>query len=191
MHRARTKQDDVPMTQPGFWRQLQARLREGLPTPHQLAGHRWLGPIAHRLTERGLWHAKTESVARGVAIGLFWAFLLPVAQILVAAAHCVWWRANIPVAAGITLITNPLTIGGWLWLAYQTGSLFITPDVAAPVVEGWLGRLQALGWPTVLGMGLFAVGGAVLGYCGVKLFSRLSLAWRLRRRALRQRTARV
>jgi uncharacterized protein (DUF2062 family) len=178
------------MTQPGFWPQLKARIHSELPKPHQLAGHRWLGPIAHRLTEHGLWHAKTESVARAVAIGLFWAFLLPVAQILVAVAHCVWWRANIPVAAGITLITNPLTIGGWLWLAYQTGSLFITPDIA-PVVEGWLGRWQTLGWPTVLGMALFAVGGAVFGYFGVKLFSRLSLAWRLRRRALRQRTARV
>ncbi len=179
------------MTQPVFWQALQARIRGSLPDRHQLAGHRWLAPIAHRLTEHGLWHAKTESVARGVAIGLFWAFLLPVAQILVAAAHSVWWRANIPVAAGVTLITNPFTIGGWLWLAYQTGSIFIAPDAATPVSEGWLGTLQALGWPTVLGMVLFAVGGAVLGYFGVKLFSRVSLAWRMRQRTLRQRAARV
>ena len=179
------------MTQPGFWQQLKARLQSELPKPHQLAAHRWLAPIAHRLAEHGLWHAKTESVARGVAIGLFWAFTVPLAQVLFAAAHCVWWRANIPVAAGVTFITNPLTIGGWLWLAYQTGSLFIKPDAAAPVVEGWLGRLQALGWPTVLGMGLFAVGGAVLGYLGVKLFSRISLAWRMRQRVLRQRATRV
>jgi uncharacterized protein len=179
------------MKEPGFWQQLKARIHSELPKPHTLAQHRWLAPIAHRLTDHGLWHAKTESVARGVAIGLFWAFLLPVAQILVAAAHSVWWRANIPVAAGVTLITNPFTIGFWLWLAYQVGSLFVAPDVAAPVAEGWLGTLQALGWPTVLGMVIFAVGGAALGYFGVKLFSRASLAWRMRRRALRQRTARV
>ena len=39
------------------------------------------------------------------------------------------------------------------------------------------------GWPTVLGMGVFAVGGAVMGYLLVKL------AWRLRvsvKRAARQ-----
>jgi uncharacterized protein len=179
------------MTQPGFWQQLRARIHSGLPKPQQLAEHRWLSPIAHRLTEHGLWHAKTESVARGVAIGLFWAFVIPFAQVLFAAAHCVWWRANIPVAAGVTFITNPFTIGGWLWLAYQTGSLFIAPDAAAPTVEGWIGTLQSLGWPTVLGMALFAVGGAVLGYIGVKLFSRISLAWRMRRRALRQRAVRV
>jgi uncharacterized protein len=179
------------MTQPGFWQQLKARIHSELPTRHQLAQHRWLAPIAHRLTEHGLWHAKTESVARGVAIGLFWAFLLPVAQILVAAAHSVWWRANIPVAAGVTLITNPFTIGFWLWLAYQVGSLFVAPDATVPAAEGWVGTLQALGWPTVLGMVLFAVCGAALGYFGVKLFSRASLAWRMRRRALRQRAPRV
>jgi uncharacterized protein len=179
------------MTQTGFWQQLRARIQRELPKPHELAGHRWLGPVAHRLTEHGLWHAKTESVARGVAIGLFWAFVIPFAQVLFAAAHCVWWRANIPVAAGVTFITNPFTIGGWLWLAYQTGSLFIAPNAAAPTVEGWIGTLQSLGWPTVLGMALFAVGGAVLGYIGVKLFSRISLAWRMRRRALRQRAVRV
>lgn len=179
------------MRQPGFWQQLKARLHNELPKPHQLAEHRWLSPIAHRLTEHGLWHAKTESVARGVAIGLFWAFAVPLAQILFAAAHCVWWRANIPVAAGITLITNPFTIGGWLWLAYQMGSVFVAADAAVPAADGWLGMLQALGWPTVLGMGLFAVGGAVLGYFGVKLFSRVSLVWRMRRRMLRQRAARV
>lgn len=177
------------MNRTGFWQTLRARLQSGMPTAEDLSRQRWLQPVAHRLFEHGLWHAKTESVARGVAIGMFWAFVVPFAQVLFAAAHCVWWRANIPVAAGITFITNPLTIGGWLWLAYQTGSFFVAPDAAAPVVEGWLGTLQALGWPTVVGMGLFAVVGATLGYLVVKLFSRTSLAWRMRRRAQRQRAA--
>jgi len=179
------------MTQPGHWQTFRARLKSELPTADSLSRHRWLRPVAHRLSEHGLWHAKTESIARGVAIGLFWAFVVPFAQIVFAAAHCVWWRANIPVAAGLTFITNPLTVGGWLWLAYQAGSLFVAPDPTAPSAEGWLGSLQALGWPTVVGMGLFAIGGSALGYFGVKLFARASLAWRMRRRALRQRPARV
>lgn len=181
------------MTQPGYWQSLRTRLKSELPTAEGLSRQRWLRPVAHRLFEHGLWHAKTESVARGVAIGMFWAFVVPFAQIVFATAHCVWWRANIPVAAGITLITNPFTIGGWLWLAYQTGSLFVAPDTAAPApaAEGWFGMLQALGWPTAVGMGLFAVGGAALGYLAVKLFSRTRLAWRMRRRAQRQRAARV
>jgi uncharacterized protein len=179
------------MTQPGHWQTFRARLKSALPTAEGLARQRWLQPVAHRLFEHGLWHAKTESIARGVAIGLFWAFVVPFAQVVFAAAHCVWWRANIPVAAGLTFITNPLTVGGWLWLAYETGSLFVPPDAAAPTADGWLGTLQALGWPTVVGMGLFAVGGSALGYLAVKLFSRTSLVWRMRRRAQRQRAASV
>jgi uncharacterized protein len=171
----------------GFFLTLRERLREQMPTPDQLARHRWLRPIAHRLCEHGLWHAKTESVARGVAIGLFWAFVVPFAQVLFAAAHCVWWRANIPVAAAITFITNPFTIGGWLYLAYQVGTHFVPARAELAGAEGWLARLQALGWPTVVGMGLFAVVGAAGGYLLVHGGARLWLHWRLARRAQRQR----
>ncbi len=179
------------MTHSGFWHELRRRVRSELPTADRLSRHRWLQPVAHRLFEHGLWHARTESVARGVAIGMFWAFVVPFAQVVFAAAHCVWWRANIPVAAGITFITNPFTVGGWLWLAYQLGSHFVAPGQAPPDSSGWLGTLQQLGWPTVVGMAVFALGGAALGYLAVKLFARASLAWRLRRRAQRQRAARV
>jgi uncharacterized protein len=170
----------------GMFDTLRQRLRQSLPTPDQLARHRWLRPIAHRLTEHGLWHARTESVARGVAIGLFWAFVLPFAQILFAAAHCVWWRANIPVAMAITFVTNPFTIGGWLVLAYHVGSIFVAPDATVPLPDGWLGKLQVLGWPTVVGMGLFALVGSTGGYILVRAGSRLWLHWRLVRRAARR-----
>jgi uncharacterized protein (DUF2062 family) len=177
----------MPDAMPGSFRHFTERLRAQMPTPDQLARQRWLRPIAHRLTEHGLWHAKPEAVARGVAIGLFWAFVVPFAQILFAAAHCVWWRANIPVAAAVTLITNPFTIGGWLYLAYQVGSWFVPARTEIEGAVGWLARLQALGWPTVLGMALFAVGGATLGYLLVRGGSRVWLHWRLARRLQRQR----
>ena len=161
-----------------------------------LAAHRWLKPVAHHLQEPGLWHLQHEAVARGVAIGLFWAFALPVAQILVAAVHCVWWRGNIPVAAGATLITNPFTIGFWLWLAYKLGSLIlgVSPQEAAAsdaVLDAAAASagfdavawLQRFGWPAVLGMAMFAVGGSAGGYVLVKLIWR----WRVwfKRRVLR------
>lgn len=161
-----------------------------------LASHPWLKPVAHHLQEPGLWHAQHEAVARGVAIGVFWAFALPVAQILVAAAHCIWWRGNIPVAAGVTLITNPFTIGFWLWLAYKLGSLIlgVAPHEveagsaaleAASASAGFdvMGWLERFGWPAVLGMAIFALVGASTGYVLVKLFWR----WRVwfKRRVLR------
>lgn len=156
--------------------------------PDTLAAHPWLQPVAHRLREPRLWHVQHEAVARGVAIGLFWAFALPVAQILVAAVHCIWWRGNIPVAAAATLVTNPFTIGFWLWLAYKLGSLVLglaphemaASDAALEAVSSAgagfdaLAWLERFGWPAVLGMGIFSVVGAISGYILVKL------AWRWR-----------
>ena len=101
------------------WRE---RFKQSLPKREELAQQPWLAPIAERILDRKLWAAQHESVARGVAIGIFWAFVIPFAQIIAAAAHCVWWRANIPVAAAITFVTNPFTIGFWLYLAYKVGS---------------------------------------------------------------------
>ena len=180
-------------TQPGdtalpWWAEAWRQIKASLPTQQELERHRWLRPVARRLSDRVLWRMKPEAVARGVAIGLFWAFAVPVAQILFAAAHCVWWRGNIPVAAGVTLITNPLTVGGWLWLAYQVGSQIIDGPAAAPAATdgGWLAWIGSIGAPTILGMGLFAVGGAVLGYVLTVLGARALAALRLRR-ALRRR----
>jgi hypothetical protein len=162
------------------WR---ARLSKSLPTRDTLATHPWLHPVANRLLHPQLWRFQHEAVARGVAVGTFWAFVIPFAQMLAAAAHCTWWRANIPAAAAMTMLTNPLTIGFWLWLAYQSGSLVLGAPAAlitAPGVEStsWL---VEFGWPTMLGMGMFAVGGAALGYVGVKLVWRLRV--RMKRRA--------
>lgn len=147
-----------------------------MPTRETMAANRWLKPVAHRLLDPKLWRLQHEAVARGVAIGLFWAFALPVAQIVVAAAHSIWWRANVPVAAAVTLITNPFTVGFWLWLAYKVGSLVLDAPPPAPLSEGagMMAWMASFGGPTLLGMGIFAVVFATSGYLLVKL------AWRLR-----------
>lgn len=183
--RTRTKKPSAPHWSDRFTRGVR---------PETLAAHPWLKPIAHRLEEPGLWRFQHEAVARGVAIGLFWAFALPVAQILVAAAHSVWWRANIPVAAAVTLITNPFTIGFWLWLAYQLGSLILgmSPEAAAAGDAAYQAAAAApgfdamawvaqFGWPAVLGMAVFSVAGSISAYFLVKLVWRLRI-WLKRRR---------
>ena len=168
-------------------------------SPETLAAHPWLKPVAHRLREPRLWHVQHEAVARGVAIGMFWAFALPIAQILVAVIHCVWWRGNIAVAAGITLITNPFTIGFWLWLAYKLGSLVLglgPEELAAGDavlqagvhggsfdVMAWLERF---GWPAVLGMAIFSTAGSAGGYLVVNLLWRLRV-WLKRRKRRRSK----
>jgi uncharacterized protein (DUF2062 family) len=167
--------DGKPDPQPPRW---QDSFKNALPDRHVLAAHPWLKPVAHRLLDPSLWHARHEAVARGAAIGMFWAFAIPFGQFLFAAAHCVLWRANIPVAAGVTLITNPLTLTFWLWLAYQVGNALLGTNASGGIPDtdasGLIDWLTSYGAPAVLGMAVFAVGGAALAYIGVKL------AWRLR-----------
>ncbi|ABE42283.1 conserved hypothetical protein [Polaromonas sp. JS666] len=160
------------------------RLKALLPTRETLSAHPWLKPVAHRLLDPQLWRPHHESVARGVAIGIFWAFAIPFAQFLVAAAHSVWWRANIPVAAGVTLITNPFTIGFWLWLAYQVGRPLLDAPPPPTVAEGAgvVAWLTSFGAPAILGMGIFAVGGSITSYMLVKLVWRLRIWFKRRHR---------
>ncbi len=155
---------------------LQASLKKSLPTRETLAEHAWLRPVAHHLLNPQLWRLQHESVARGVAIGTFWAFVIPLGQTFVAAAHCTWWRGHIPAAAIMTMLTNPLTFGFWLWLAYPLGSYFLNVPVTPVTLSGagWSNSLQEIGGPVLLGMGIFGVGGAILTYLLVKL------SWRLR-----------
>ena len=157
------------------------RIKQSLPNPQRLALHPWLKPLSHRLLEPGLWHVRHEAVARGAAIGIFWAFAVPFGQFLFAAAHCVWWRGNIPVAAGLTLITNPFTLAFWLWMAYKVGGNLLGAPGPGPNLGPVVSRgaeimdwITSFGAPAALGMGLFAMVGAALAYISVKL------AWRVR-----------
>ncbi len=159
--------------------------RPWLPNREQLSQHPWLKPWAPHLLDGQLWRLQHETVARGVAVGLLWAFLIPVAQILAAVVHCVWWRAHIPTAAAMTMVTNPFTIGFWLWLAYQTGATVLGVSAPAPASLENLSFewLLSYGGPMMLGMGLFALGSAVLGYVLVKAgwMLRVVLMRRMRR----------
>lgn len=168
---------------PSWWRQRLASWSR----PDQFTRHPWLRPLADRLIHPSLWSLRHESVARGAAVGTFWAFVLPVGQIVVAVAHCSVWRANIPVAAAMTMITNPLTLGFWLWLAYQLGAWMLGGPARADAVQGMgaMAWLSTYGLPAVLGMAVLAVGGALLSYGLVKLVWRLRVAHRWRQRPLR------
>lgn len=159
-------------------------LSKALPTRDVLSAHPWLRPVSNRLLHPHLWRFQHEAVARGVAVGTFWAFVIPFAQIVVATAHCTVWRANIPAAAAMTMVTNPLTIGFWLWLAYQLGAMALGQSLGEVTPPGdiSISWLAEFGWPTVLGMAMFATGGAALGYIGVKLIWRIRIWFKRRSR---------
>ena len=66
----------------------------------------------------------------GVAIGIFFGFLMPLAQIPASAIAATIFRANVPTAIGSTLITNPVTFAPIYVVAYKVGVVLLgkTPN---------------------------------------------------------------
>ena len=82
--------------------------RRSMPRREDLQDNRWVGPLARRPE---LWRFTRRSVPRGVAVGLLVGIfaLIPGVQIVGSALMCVPCRGNIPLAALMTFLSNPLT----------------------------------------------------------------------------------
>ena len=93
-----------------------------MPTRETFERIHWLRPIAHRILLPELWHFNRRSVPRGVALGMLVGVLIPIAQTIFAALFALPARANVPVAALTTFVTNPLTTPPIWLLAYWIGS---------------------------------------------------------------------
>ncbi|MCP5278869.1 MAG: DUF2062 domain-containing protein [Thiobacillus sp.] len=164
---------------------MDERLRRLIPKREHLQQNRWLrwlGPYFHHPR---LWHWSRRGVAMGVALGVFFGLLVPIAQIPLSAAAAVLLRANVPAAAASTLVTNPVTFGPIYYAAYHLGA-WVTGQEARPkaleksqaaVDEENLGvwqRLRALGLPLLVGLAIAAT------LMGLASYGLISLVWYLR-----------
>lgn len=109
-------------------------IRKNTPTREQMAENRFLAPVAHRVLSPELWRFTRRSVPRGVALGLFAAFIFPLGQILISTFLALPARANVPLAALVTFVTNPFTLPFWLVVANRTGDFVLHFGAAAPAV---------------------------------------------------------
>ncbi|WP_157265700.1 DUF2062 domain-containing protein [Azohydromonas aeria] len=166
-------------------------MKRWLPRREQLVRQRWLAPLSHHLKDDRLWRVDRASVARAVAVGLFFGLMVPVAQIVFAVACAAWLRCHVAVAAGATLITNPLTFAPLYWLAHRIGSALLgrtnggaeaeadlleSQAEAAMAADGMLAAawqaVQTAGAPLLLGLAVMAVCAAALGFALVWLLWR-------------------
>ena len=100
-------------------------LRRRLPTPEQVGRNRWLRWLGPSLLHPRLWHMSRRGIAAGAGIGVFFAFLIPIAQIPLSVGTAVVLRANIPVAIASTLVNNPLTFPPVYYAAWKVGSALL------------------------------------------------------------------
>lgn len=175
-----------------------AWLQRNMPTRETFERIRWLRPVAHRVLLPQLWRFHRRSVPRGVALGVLVGVLIPVAQTVIAALLALPARANVPVAALTTFITNPFTTPP-IWIgAYWLGSWMLRVDamtetrpleahVQSPAGD-WLRWLLSDAAPaTAIGLLVISVVGAAVGYLLASFGWRWWTAhkWRTRRHPAR------
>lgn len=165
---------------------------------------RWMGPALHH---PHVWHMSRRGISLGVGIGVFFGLLLPLAQIPAAAVVAVFMRANVPVAAVSTLVTNPVTFPAIYYCAYRIGARLtgerLPPPAAmddlhlklhnivdSPVPDGWWRRV---GKPAIVGLLVMATISGLLTYAltGWLLRLRTQRLWWRRARRRRRRLERA
>lgn len=171
--------------------------KRNMPTREEMERSRFIRPFAHRVLASELWRFTRRSVPRGVALGMLVGIIVPFAQVVFAAFFSLSVRANVPVAALTTFITNPFTTP-FIWAAaykvgerllYFDGMFHANPiDSLMSVTDGW----QLIEWITaegkVLALGLIvvAVVAAAVSYLAASFgWNAWVRAKRRRRRAAR------
>jgi uncharacterized protein (DUF2062 family) len=156
-----------PSTERPWWRAPFKYLLRVRPRQRQLHGsmlHRLLGS---RLFENALWVPDQHTLAKGVAIGTFIGMLPLIGlQIIVSAVLCYFMRANIAAAALATLISNPFTAPGLVWMQLELGH-WVAPAFATmdnTHYEGTARFLVSYGKPLLVGSLVSAAVSALVAY---------------------------
>jgi uncharacterized protein (DUF2062 family) len=168
-------------------------MAKNAPRREDLADNRILGPFTRRSE---LWRFTRRSVPRAVGLGLFVGIflLIPGLQIIGAALISVPFRANIPVAAAMTFLSNPATTpfillasiaaGNSLGFHADTDTLYALYERRAGASE-WLSWLASDAAPAlVVGLLLISFVVALVGYVLSQWGWRWWMGRKWRRRAL-------
>jgi uncharacterized protein len=161
------------------------RIKRLMPKPETMANNRWLKWFGPSLLHPRLWHLSRRGVAMGAAIGVFFAFITPIAQIPLSAAASIVLRASIPTAVVATLVNTPPTFAPVYYAAWVVGSKVLgekvddqhrpsvlsgkseASNVSAEVLTGWpkwISTLKQVGKPLFLGALIFSVVFSALAY---------------------------
>jgi len=184
------------------WRPMKNRIKRWLPSPEAVRQNRWLRWMGPILNHPRLWHFSRKGIAMGMALGVFFGLLIPVAQIPFSATMAIVLRANLPMAMASTLVTNPLTFAPVYYGAYHLGDWVLggsTTDEAQilktlesqPEVEdrtwretlsAWWVQITTVGKPLFVGLLILACVFGLLVYALVSAIWALKIRWSRRQR---------
>lgn len=166
-------------------------LKRFLPEHQRIKEHRHLQFFGDLLHDPNLWHMNRHSVAGAFSVGLFVAFIPLPFQMVIAAALAIAFRVNLPIAACLVWITNPITMPPILYSCYKMGAWLLnepTRKINFEPTIGWLTTELASIWqPFLLGCLITATVCAVLGNLLIRGLWRLQVVrnWEARKRRRR------
>ncbi len=192
---------------------MKSKFKKWLPDPETVRSNRWLRWMGPVLNRPRLWHFSRKGISMGLALGIFFGLLIPVAQIPFAAATAVLLRANLPVAMASTLVTNPVTFGPVYYGAYRLGKRVLGEEALseeaalralnkAHTVSDtsekswsdrltlWLKQFGKIGKPLVVGLAIVATAGGLLSYFLAGAVLAIRTRW-IRRQRVRKYAKRV
>jgi len=184
-----------------LFRFLRRQYRKHAPTQEELKKSPLLKPLGKRIWASELWRLTRRSVPAGVAVGLFIGIVLmiPGLQIVGAALMAVPFRANIPIAAAMTFVSNPATTPFFIIAAIDVGNrLGFHADLAAfqrlsaarASLRDWFAWLLSDAAPALVsGLTLIALGFALAGFLVSLVVWRLWIGSKWRSRLHRFRSA--
>ena len=166
-------------------------LKSYLPDRRFIRGQKSLRFLGDRLHHPGLWHLGRRSVAGGLAVGVFVAFIPLPGQMLIAAIAALLLHVNLPLAVVTVWITNPVTIPPMFYFNYRVGAwLLDSQPINLQFELSWdwlLYNLSAIWQPLLLGSLCMGVLFALIAYLAVSLIWRAYVVLQIRRR--RQKNA--
>lgn len=118
---------------------------------HRRLRHRhWWQDLTHSLFERRLWMPCRDTVATGLAIGMFFAVMPLPMQMLFAGLVAMRFRSNVPLAMAACWLSNPITnIPLWgfqLWLGKMAGDITGIPMPEMPWLRNFIEWLTQKGF---------------------------------------------
>lgn len=131
------------------------RLSKRMPSHHDIKEHRYAHIFGDSLKQAELWSFNRHSVSKGVAVGLFCAFLPMPFETVVAMFMAIALRGNLPFAIGFVWVSNPITWVPIYTPCYKLGSFILQIE---PIPLQDISILQ-FGWHYVaLWLGCLIVG---------------------------------
>ncbi|WP_448549621.1 DUF2062 domain-containing protein [Thalassotalea fusca] len=154
-------------------------IKKFLPDHQTIKSNKYLKIFGDLIHNGNLWHLNRRSVAKAFAVGLFFAFIPVPFQMVLSAGVAIIVHANLPLSIALVWITNPITMPAIFYFCYLVGTwVLATPEKKFAFEASWqwvVESLSTIGPAFLVGCGVMAVIGAIIGYFGIQLLWRHSV----------------